>query len=112
MKKIVFIGNTTLTAIAIIVTILKFIEDSYGQGEIVCLLILGIFQILSALFLTIYSGFKNYKVLVLYLIYWLLVVDFLTLLFQNYFYSCILLALYNLYLNYCSFNTKYNICKL
>ena len=59
MNKIVLFINTTLTTVAIIVTILKFIEDSFGQGEIVCLLILGIFQVLSALFLTIYSGFKT-----------------------------------------------------
>jgi len=112
MKKILFIGNTTLTTIAIFVTILKFTVDFYGQGEIVCLLILGIFQILSAVFLTVYSSIKNHKLIVLYLIYWLFVIVFFTLLFQNYFYSCIVLALYNLYLNYCSFNTKYNICKL
>jgi hypothetical protein len=112
MKKILFIANTTLTTIALFVTIIKFIEDFYGETEIICLLILGLFQIVSALYLTIYSGFKNNKLLVLYLIYWLLTIAFFTLLFQKYFYSCFVLALYNLYLNYCSFNTKYNICKL
>jgi hypothetical protein len=112
MRKILFIGNTTLTTIAVLVTILKFLQDFYGEGEIICLLILGIFQIVSSVVLTIYSAFKNHKLLVHYLIYWLLVVAFLTLLFHHYFYSCIVLALYNLYLNYCSFNSKYNISKL
>lgn len=112
MKKISFYINITLIAIAFIVIILSKILNSNNNIDIPYLIFLGLYQIILSIGFTIYSIVINKKLLALHIIYWLLVFLFFKYIFNICFYFCFLIALYNLYINYCSFSiSKFNITK-
>jgi len=110
MKEFNFYTNVILTSIALILILVNFAFNNNDQANIGILVALGIFQICTSIILTIYSVIKNPKLTALYLIYWIIVILFFKFAMRNYFYVCILIAFYNLYVNYCSFSkSKYNI---
>lgn len=113
MRQLTYFFNVILTLAAIVLTLGKFLIKDFEDITIGYLVILGIYQLAISLGITIYSVITNYKVVALYLIYWLHVIAFFKFIMQDFFYACVLLAIYNLYIHYCSFsNSKYNILKL
>ena len=112
MKQLTFFFNSILIVPAILLTILKCAINQIGEIDIPFLIIFGLYQVIISFGITIYYIFNNKKMLMLYLIYWVLVFIFFSFIIQNYFYSCIIIALYNLYIHYCSFSeSKFNIIK-
>ena len=110
MKKFNFNMNAVLTSIALLLIIVNFAFETNDQANIVILVALGIFQIITSILLTLYSVIKKPKLTALYLIYWILVIVFFKFIIRDYFYFCIVIAFYNVYISYCSFsNSKYNI---
>lgn len=113
MRKDSFKINFLLTAVGILLSIIGFIFKSFGEYAVLFLVVVGFHQLTMSGLLIIYSIIKNKKLLVLYIIYWILVILFFKSLLHDYFYFCLVIALYNLYIHYCSFsNSKYNIIKL
>lgn len=112
MRELNFNVNLIATSIALILIIVNFAVNTKDQANIIILLALGIFQIITSIILTLYSVIKNPRLTLLYLIYWLIVIVFFKFMMRDYFYFCILIAFYNLYVSNCSFsNSKYNIIK-
>ncbi len=111
MKELSFKINIFLTAAAVLLTLINFIVI-HDDLDILALVWLGFFQIITSILLTLYSVFKNPKLTGLYLIYWIIVILFFKFVFHPFFYGCIIIAFYNLYVHYCSFSdSKYNIIK-
>jgi len=112
MKQFVFYLNLMLTIVALI---LAFIENVIGynlDSSVGFLLILGFFQVFISFILTFYAIAYNRLLLIFYILYWFIVVLFFKFFIKDFFYMCLLIAFYNLYINYCSFsNSKYNIIK-
>lgn len=110
MKQLTFYLNLILIIPAILLSAFKNFIPNNSETELIFLIILGLYQVIISFGITIYSIFKKKEILVLYIIYWILVLLFFNIMIQNYFYSCILIALFNLYIHYCSFsNSKFNI---
>lgn len=112
MREISFKINVFLTLAATLFTVINFviIQDDI---DFTVLAYLGFFQIMTSITLTLYSVIKNPKLTALYLIYWLIVIFFFKYFFHSFFYGCIIIAFYNLYIHYCSFsNSEFNIIKL
>ncbi len=110
MKQFVFYLNLILVIIAYIGV---FVENILGLNldcSIGFLVFLGFFQVFTSLLYTFYAIAYNRNLLALYILYWLFVILFFKFMIGNFFYMCLLIALYNLYLNYCGFsNSKFNI---
>ena len=112
MRKFSFILNTVLTTLAIAFFIYKENTFNYDEYDLFFLMILGAYQVLISMAFSIISIAENKKLVVLYLVYWVLVVAFCKLLLNVEYSYCILLALYSLYLNYCGFSkSKFNLVK-
>jgi hypothetical protein len=113
MREFNFYTNLVLTSIALLLILLNFTFETNDQANIIILLALGIFQVCTSLVFTIISVVENKYLLTLFIIYWVLVIVFFKFIIQDYFYFCLVIALYNLYVHYCSFSkSKYNITKL
>jgi hypothetical protein len=111
MKRFSFYVNAIFTSIAILLVSLNVL-DIYDAGDKLLLVFLAFYQVTLSMSLTIYSIGKNNYLLLLFIVYWILVILYFQLMFKVYFYACVLIALYNVYLNYCTFsNSKFNILK-
>lgn len=112
MKYFSFQLNLILTSVALISAI---IANSIGfklNSSIGLLVILGLYQVIISFILTFYAIIYNRLLLILYILYWFIVTLFFKFFLGQFFYMCLIIALYNLYINYCSFsNSKYNITK-
>jgi hypothetical protein len=112
MKYFSFQLNLILTSVALISAI---IANSIGftlNSSIGLLVILGLYQVFISFILTFYAIIYNRLLLILYILYWFIVTLFFKFFLGQFFYMCLIIALYNLYINYCSFsNSKYNITK-
>lgn len=112
MRQFVFYLNLILTIVALIPV---FIENVVGynlDSSDGFLMLLGFFQVFISFILTFYAIAYNRLLLIFYILYWFIVVLFFKFFIKDFFYMCLLIALYNLYINYCSFsNSKYNIIK-
>lgn len=112
MRKLSFIINLLFTVGVTLFVLINYIIANNKEANIIALSYLGFFQVITSLILTLYSVVKNPKQTAFYLIYWLIVLFFFKYLFQPFFYGCIIIAFYNLYIHYCSYsNSKYNIIK-
>jgi hypothetical protein len=112
MRKLTFGINVILLSIFLIETLYSNLKFENTDENLLLLLFIGFYQISLSLGITFYSINKNKKLLIFYLIYWLLIYLYLLFMGELYFYSCLFIAVYNLYLNYCSFsNSKFNITK-
>jgi len=112
MKYFSFQLNLILTSVAIISTIIASIIGFRLNSSIGLLVILGLYQIFISFILTIYAVIYNKLLLILYILYWFIVTLFFKFFIGDFFHLCILIAIYNLYINYCSFsNSKFNITK-
>lgn len=111
MRELSFKINIFLTAVVTLFTLINFIII-HDDVDILALLWLGIFQIITSIILTLYAVINNYKLTGLFLIYWIIIILFFKFVFQTFFYGCILISFYHLYMHYCSFSdSKYNIIK-
>ena len=112
MKKFIFYLNLILTIVALIFV---FIENVIGYNldcSIEFLVILGLFQVSTSFIITIYAIANNRHLLGHYILYWFFVTLFFKFFINVFFYGCLLIAIYNLYVNYYSFsNSKFNILK-
>lgn len=112
MKYLSFQLNIILTSVALISTIVANIIDFKLNSSIGLLIILGFYQVIISFVLTIYAIAYNRLLLIFYIFYWFIVTLFFKFFIGDFFYMCLLIALYNLYLNYCIFsNSKFNIIK-
>jgi len=112
MRNLSFLINIVLTFTAIFLVITKYITGEVIEIEILFLLILGFYQIVNSILLTLYFIFNKHKIIIGYLVYWLLVIIYYEFLMEKLFYSCIVLAVLNLYLNYGGISdSKFNIFK-
>ena len=115
-NKFLFSTNLVLTLMSIIASILiDKINSDYDGILFSTLPILGLYQLITSLPLTFNARHKSKNLLLLYLVYWCFVVAFLMYMLANglkelieygfgiYFFSCIPIAIYNVYVNYCSF---------
>ncbi len=112
MKQFAFYLNLILTIVALIGV---FIDNviNYDIDSVGFLVLLGFFQVFTSFILTFYALANNRLLLILLIIYWFIVVLFFKFFIKDIFYMCLLIALYNLYINYCSFsNSKFNIIKI
>lgn len=110
MREFNFIMNVVLTSIALLLILVNSAFETNNQANIGILVALGIFQICTSIVLTLYSILKNKYLFALFIIYWILVFVFFKFIIRDYFYFCIVIALYNLYVHYCSFSkSKYNL---
>lgn len=113
MRQFIFYPNLIITILALIFVIIENVIGYNLDMSIGTLVILGFFQVFISFLLTIYAIAYNKILLILYLLYWFIVILFFKFFINEFFYMCILLAVYNLYLNYCSFsNSKFNIIKI
>jgi hypothetical protein len=111
--KLTFNINTLFTSIAILIVFTDYLIDLKNNINIIILFCLGVFQVIVSIIMTIYSILKNQKSILLYIIYWLIVIFYLKIFIEDFFYFSIVIAIYNLYVHYCSFSkSKYNITKL
>ena len=111
MKRFSFYINAICTSIVTLLVVMNVLQI-YDAGDQLFLVFVAFFQVTLSMGLTIYSIGKNNYLLVSYLLYWILVILYFQLMFKVYFYACVLIALYNVYLNYCTFsNSKLNILK-
>lgn len=112
MRQLSYYLNLILTIVAFIIV---FIENIIGynlDSGVGFLVLLGFFQVFISFILTFYAIAYNRLLLVFYILYWFIVTLFFKFFIGDFFYMCLLIALYNLYINYCSFsNSKYNITK-
>lgn len=113
MRQFIFYPNLIITILALIFVFTENVISYNLDMSIGTLVILGFFQVFISFLLTIYAIAYNRLLLILYLLYWFIVLLFFKFFIDEFFYMCILLAVYNLYLNYCSFsNSKFNIIKI
>ncbi len=112
MRQLSYYLNLILTIVAFIIV---FIENIIGynlDSGVGFLVLLGFFQVFISFILTFYAIAYNRLLLVFYILYWFIVTLFFKFFIGDFFYMCLLIALYNLYINYCSFsNSKFNIIK-
>ncbi len=109
MRQSVFYLNLILTIVAVIGVLIENVIY-YDIDSVAFLIILGLFQVFTSFILTFYAISNNKYLLSLYILYWFFVMLFFRFFIQNFFYTCLFIALYNLYVNYCSFsNSKFNI---
>lgn len=112
MRQLSYYLNLILTIVAFIIV---FIENIIGynlDSSVGFLLILGFFQVFISFILTFYAIAYNRLLLIFYILYWFIVTLFFKFFIGDFFYMCLLIAIYNLYINYCSFsNSKFNIIK-
>ncbi|GAB3717293.1 hypothetical protein GCM10028861_14910 [Flavobacterium koreense] len=110
MRQFVFYLNLILTIVALIPV---FIENVVGynlDSSDGFLMLLGFFQVFIAFTLTFYAIANDRLLLLLLIIYWFIVTLFFKFFIKDFIYISLLIALYNLYINYCSFsNSKFNI---
>lgn len=112
MRQFVFYLNSILTILGFIFVFLENIIGLDLDSSIGFLMILGAFQVLTSFILTFYVIIYNRLLLMPYILYWLIVFLFFKYLINDLFYICLLIAIYNLYINYCSFSkSKFNIIK-
>ena len=112
MKYFSFQLNLILTSVALISAIIANIIGFKLNSSIGLLVILGFYQVSISFILTFYAIIYNRLFLILYILYWFIVTLFFKFFLGQFFYMCLIIALYNLYINYCSFsNSKYNITK-
>ena len=112
MKYFSFQLNLILTSVALISAIIANIIGFKLNSSIGLLVILGLYQVFISFILTFYAIIYNRLLLILYILYWFIVTLFFNFFLGQFFYMCLIIALYNLYINYCSFtNSKYNITK-
>lgn len=112
MKQFVFYLNSILVVVAFVGVFAENIMGLNLDCSIGFLVFLGLFQVFTSLLYTFYAIAYNRILLAFFLVYWLLVFLFFRFLFGDFFYLCLLIALYNLYLNYCGFsNSKFNIVR-
>jgi hypothetical protein len=105
-----FYVNLVLTIVAFILTILINVFDSDKDLYVGSLVILGLYQVATSFVLTMYAIAINKYLLALYIIYWVLVTLFFKFFLHEFFFMCLVIAVYNLYVNYCSFSdSKFNI---
>lgn len=110
MRMLSFYVNLTLTIVAFIFNILINIFNSDQDSSVSSLVILGLYQVSTSFILTIYAIAINKYLFALYVIYWLFVTLFFKFFIHEFFLMCIVIAVYNLYVNYCSFSdSKFNI---
>jgi hypothetical protein len=113
MRQFVFYLNLLLTIVALLCVFIENVMSYNIDSAVGFLLILGFFQVFTSFTLTIYALVNDRPLFLLYVLYWLFVTLFLKFFISDFFYMCLLIAFYNLYLNYCSFsNSKFNIIKL
>ena len=112
MKQFTYYLNLILTIAAFIIVFIENVIDYDLDSGVGFLLILGFFQVFISFILTFYAIAYNRLLLIFYIFYWFIVTLFFKFFIGDFFYMCLLIALYNLYLNYCSFsNSKFNIIK-
>ncbi|POS02441.1 hypothetical protein Q361_104163 [Flavobacterium croceum DSM 17960] len=112
MRQLIFYLNSVLTTLGFIFVFLENIIGLDLDSSIGFLMILGAFQVLISFILTFYAIIYNRLLLMPYILYWLIVFLFFKYLINDLFYICLLIAIYNLYINYCSFSkSKFNIIK-
>ena len=112
MKQFTYYLNLILTIVAFIIVFIETIIDYDLDSGVGFLVILGFFQVFISFILTFYAIIYNRLLLILYILYWFIVTLFFNFFLGQFFYMCLIIALYNLYINYCSFsNSKYNITK-
>ena len=112
MRKTVFYLNLTLIMIALIFVTSENVFGYDLDCSVGFLVFLGGFQVLLSIIYTIYAAVTNKYLLALFLLYWLFVVLFFKILISKFFFTCIIIAIYNLYVNYCSYSeSKFNILK-
>ena len=113
MKEFNFFTNAISTSLALVLISINSAFEYNDQANIAILVALGIFQVCTSFVLTIISIFENRYLLLLFIIYWVLVIVFFKFIIRDYFYACTLIAIYNLYVHYCSFSkSKFNIIRL
>ncbi len=113
MKYLSFQLNLILTSVALISTIIANVIGFKLNSSIGILVILGLYQVFISFFLTIYAVIYDKLLLIFYILYWFIVTLFFKFFMSDFFYMCLLIAIYNLYINYCSYsNSKFNIIKL
>jgi hypothetical protein len=93
MRKLTFGINVILLSIFLIETLYSNLKFENTDEN---LLLLLFNQISLSLGITFYSINKNKKLLIFYLIYWLLIYLYLLFMGELYFYSCLFIAVYNL----------------
>jgi len=112
MRKLTFGINVILLSIFLIETLYSNLEFENTGENLILLLLIAFYQITVSLGITFYSINRNKRLLVGYLIYWLLVYLYFLFIGKLYFNSCLIIAIFNLYLNYCCFsNSKFNLTK-
>lgn len=112
MRQFVFYLNLILTIVALLGIFIENVLNSDYVDSIGFLVLLGFFQVFIAFALTFYAMAYNRLLLIFYIIYWFMVVLFFKFLIKDFMLLSVLIALYNLYLNYCSFSdSKINILK-
>ncbi len=112
MKQFTYYLNLILTIVAFIIVFIENIIDYDLDSGVGFLVLLGFFQVFISFILTFYAIAYNRLLLIFYILYWFFVTLFFKFFIGDFFYMCLLIALYNLYLNYCSFsNSKFNIIK-
>jgi len=113
MKQFVFYLNLILIIVALISV---FIENVIGYNldcSVGFLVLLGLFQVFTSFILTFYAIAYDRLLLILLILYWVFVTLFFKFFINEFFYMCLIIALYNLYINYCSFSeSKFNLLKL
>lgn len=112
MKQFVFYLNLILTIVALIGV---FIDNviNYDIDSVGFLVLLGLFQVFTSFILTFHAIAYNRLLLILYMLYWFIVVLFFKFFIKDFINMSVLIGLYNLYINYCSFsNSKFNIIKI
>ena len=110
MRQFVFYLNLILTIVAFAGVFLENIMSLNLDSSIGFLVILGFFQVFIAFSFTFYAMAYNKYLFSLYILYWFFVILFFKFIEGDFFYMCLPIALYNLYINYCSFsNSKFNI---
>lgn len=112
MKQFTYYLNLILTIVAFIIVFIENIIDYDLDSGVGFLVLLGFFQVFISFILTFYAIAYDRLLLIFYILYWFFVTLFFKFFIGDFFYMCLLIALYNLYINYCSFsNSKFNIIK-
>ena len=112
MKQLSYYLNLILTIVAFISALIANIISFKLNSSIGLLVILGFYQVFISFIFTIYAVIYDKLLLILYILYWFIVTLFFKFFIDDFFYMCLLIAIYNLYINYCSFSkSKFNITK-
>ena len=112
MRAFTFFLNAILTSITLVICLVNFILGDDTGPNTIFFVFLAFFQVSLSIGFTIYYLINDRKLFAMYLSYWFLVALYFEFLYQSYFYSCIFIALFHLYTNYCTFsNSKFNILK-